>query len=389
MLIDEQIIKDLTKISDEFKRKLLAIIKQGNKLDRIELAKLVAEIDFWKDLDLETQTRLKLTELFDKYDDQINNLMKLADVQKVRDAVSVNKDILETLKYFRGEELLGRAKVFSDQLKNTLLSSIINGKTFNQVKEDLANIPLTSPQLNTVISTGYNDYGRNLLALTYEKYPEQRFLYYGTIIPTSSKQCTWLLMNQRIINEGTPNIEKFTWDKKIYYITTDKIANINSTPNVLRTIAATEFGAWEDDGRPSEKYHPYNFFKKSGGMLKIPLQKDYLKLLISSLNNAYDVESEYAPKNTLKAIGDLRSKLINLLDDEGELKKEQINFTGYTMAEINAGINTPFGVINWNGRIPNFNCDDMWLPVTETLIKSIKAFQERNKLLAEKVLGGK
>lgn len=261
MLIDEQIIKDLTKISDEFKRKLLAIIKQGNKLDRIELAKLVAEIDFWKDLDLETQTRLKLTELFDKYDDQINNLMKLADVQKVRDAVSVNKDILETLKYFRGEELLGRAKVFSDQLKNTLLSSIITGKTFNQVKEDLANIPLTSPQLNTVISTGYNDYGRNLLALTYEKYPEQRFLYYGTIIPTSSKQCTWLLMNQIM--------------------------------------------------------------------------------------------------------------------------------TGYTRQEIEIGIDTPYGVINWNGRIPNFNCDDMWLPVTETLIKSIKAFQERNKLLAEKVLGGK
>jgi len=29
---------------------------------------------------------------------------------------------------------------------------------------------------------------------------------------------------------------------------------------------------------------------------------------------------------------------------------------GYTKAEIDAGIETPFGIINWNGRIPNYNC---------------------------------
>lgn len=35
---------------------------------------------------------------------------------------------------------------------------------------------------------------------------------------------------------------------------------------------------------------------------------------------------------------------------------------GYTKAEIDAGITTPFGTINWNGREPNFNCIHEWLP---------------------------
>lgn len=33
---------------------------------------------------------------------------------------------------------------------------------------------------------------------------------------------------------------------------------------------------------------------------------------------------------------------------------------GYTMEEINSGINTPFGVIDWFGRQPNYNCIHTW-----------------------------
>ena len=259
--MNPKIITDLTAIADDFKRRILAIIQQGKNLDRVELAKLVSEIDFWKELDFETQTRLKIADLFDEYDNQIKDILKYADVQKVRNAVSVHKDLLEAIKYSNGEELLGRAGAYASQLKNQILSSIITGKTFKQVKADLAMIPLTSPQLNTVISTSYTDYGRSLVALAYKDSPEQRFLYFGTIIPTASKQCTWLLMNQ--------------------------------------------------------------------------------------------------------------------------------DMNGYLQTEINAGIDTPYGVINWNGRIPNYNCDDRWFAVTPLLIKTIKEFQERNRALAELVLSGK
>ena len=43
--------------------------------------------------------------------------------------------------------------------------------------------------------------------------------------------------------------------------------------------------------------------------------------------------------------------------------------TGYTMAEIDRGIKTPHHnkdgspkIVNWWGRVPNYNCDEEWLP---------------------------
>lgn len=39
---------------------------------------------------------------------------------------------------------------------------------------------------------------------------------------------------------------------------------------------------------------------------------------------------------------------------------------GYTQSEIHNGIETPFGKVNWFGRIPNFNCIHEWLPITQT-----------------------
>jgi hypothetical protein len=39
---------------------------------------------------------------------------------------------------------------------------------------------------------------------------------------------------------------------------------------------------------------------------------------------------------------------------------------GYTVAEITAGINTPFGIIDRYGRRPNFNCIHTWAPIGRT-----------------------
>lgn len=36
---------------------------------------------------------------------------------------------------------------------------------------------------------------------------------------------------------------------------------------------------------------------------------------------------------------------------------------GYTRAEIDAGIVTSFGIVNWGGRLPNYNCTDQWMPI--------------------------
>lgn len=42
---------------------------------------------------------------------------------------------------------------------------------------------------------------------------------------------------------------------------------------------------------------------------------------------------------------------------------ENQNPEGYTMDEIQAGIVTPYGIVDWNGRIPNYNCIHSWEPI--------------------------
>lgn len=42
---------------------------------------------------------------------------------------------------------------------------------------------------------------------------------------------------------------------------------------------------------------------------------------------------------------------------------ENQNPEGYTLDEIQAGIETPYGTIDWGGRIPNYNCIHSWEPI--------------------------
>ena len=40
---------------------------------------------------------------------------------------------------------------------------------------------------------------------------------------------------------------------------------------------------------------------------------------------------------------------------------------GYTAEEIDAGIPAGGGIVNWSGRVPNFNCIHHWRPITKEL----------------------
>ena len=41
------------------------------------------------------------------------------------------------------------------------------------------------------------------------------------------------------------------------------------------------------------------------------------------------------------------------------------NPEGYTLEEIQAGIETPYGLVDWGGRIPNYNCIHSWSAILE------------------------
>lgn len=42
---------------------------------------------------------------------------------------------------------------------------------------------------------------------------------------------------------------------------------------------------------------------------------------------------------------------------------ENQNPEGYTLDEIQSGIETPYGTVDWGGRIPNYNCIHSWEPI--------------------------
>jgi hypothetical protein len=247
---------------EEIKQRFLTRVKQilSGEPDRIELARLVAELDFFRELQAEGLTDA-LDKFLDDYDEQLQDLIELAEINKVRDTFTTNKNLFEFFKEKDAKKLLGAAEFYADDFQKKMVMGLSEGKPFLKVTEELSNLPLTTAQINSAVTTGYNDYGRTLTALTYADEPEQKFLYVGTITPTSSKQCAWLLVNQ--------------------------------------------------------------------------------------------------------------------------------NMAGYTKEEIDKGIKTPFGMINWNGRIPNFNCDDRFLPATESITKRAKQFAEDNRGLAESILKGK
>jgi hypothetical protein len=253
----EQFLADLEKIKARF-IKVIQDLDPG-KLNRVELARLISEYDFFSELRA-TGLDDSLEQFFDDYDEQLQLLIDIAYKERVRNAFTINNQALEQLKNLDAEILLGRAKDYASIMKRGLLLGAIEGKPFDDVVKELSEIPLTNAQINAAITTGFNDYGRALTAVTFPD-KEQQFIYVGTIIETSAKSCTWLLMNQ--------------------------------------------------------------------------------------------------PE------------------------------TGYLKSEIDKGIKTPFGMINWNGRIPNFNCDDEWLPATKEIIKRAKTFKSEYANLAAMVLQGK
>jgi len=94
--------------------------------------------------------------------------------------------------------LLKSASAWSTQYESALVKSLIRGDTITQtVKSLVTEVPLTTPQLSTVLNTQYADFNRVATKEVYSGEPEQRFRYVGPLIPTSSDICIEMVEKQR------------------------------------------------------------------------------------------------------------------------------------------------------------------------------------------------
>ena len=174
---------------------LIDRLKEGN-LSEVDLARLTSEIDFFEELRKEGLDGI-VDKYFNGYDDIIADKIREAQRLGVRNLVSVNIDALEQLRELDTELFLRSAQGWSAQYKSELLKSIIRGDTIPETIKNLEGIPLTNAQLGTVLNTNYADMSRIATKEIYKDEPERRFKYVGGIIPTSSEQCRWLMLNQK------------------------------------------------------------------------------------------------------------------------------------------------------------------------------------------------
>jgi hypothetical protein len=186
-----QFQKELETLLDE----LIKRIKQvgGTKTN---LARIASEIDFFEEL-----KSLGFEDLVDKYfseyDKIIAKKIKEAKQQGVTGLVNVDIDSLEQIRDLETQHLIKSAQAKADLYKSELLKSIIRGDTIADTISNLEKFPLTDAQLGTVLNTQYSEFSRTATREVYKGEPDQRFQYTGGIIPTSSEECRWLMLNQK------------------------------------------------------------------------------------------------------------------------------------------------------------------------------------------------
>lgn len=106
-------------------------------------------------------------------------------------------DGLEILQGMDNKAILGRYETMLESFNSKLYSSIIQGVTFQETKDSLIAEGYTNSHAGTLLQTKYYDFSRTATFKAFENNPDQKFEYEGGIIPTSSDECKWFMMNQK------------------------------------------------------------------------------------------------------------------------------------------------------------------------------------------------
>jgi len=197
---DDELIEKLTLLAAQFKIKLKKVLDnmESQNISHLEMASTMAEINFFKELQVDG-LNLDIKQFLHSYNSQITDLMDIADKQGLSKAISINANAFDIIKNMDAETLLGKAFDFSNLLKKGLVDGLIGGKPIPKILKDLEPINLTNTQLNTVVHTAYDDFGRTVTALAYQDEPNQKFLYgEGRELgdPTSRATCQAALLAQ-------------------------------------------------------------------------------------------------------------------------------------------------------------------------------------------------
>ena len=200
----EEILKKLEEIDAQIIKRVDELLKSG-KSKEVIIGILNGEVE-------KMMVGLGLDKLADDYANKLlvsglstaKGLQALSNKESLIQAVGQN---IEMLIKMQKDSLISNftanANVFKTQLLEGLLSGVPTPQVASNIKAALTQVSdgsvhlLSSANVNTLIQDSFSNVSRTATAVAFEDDPEQRFEYTGGVIPTSSKQCEWLMNNQK------------------------------------------------------------------------------------------------------------------------------------------------------------------------------------------------
>lgn len=136
-----------------------------------------------------------LSEVMNEVDKAMLGLMQRYEFKyTAEDQALYNSEILRQINY---DTILRSYSSNADYVKTVFANSILNGQSDKETRARLESVGLKDYQAGAVLQTTLYNFSRTNTVLAYKDEPEARFTYEGGLIPTSSDQCKWLMLNQK------------------------------------------------------------------------------------------------------------------------------------------------------------------------------------------------
>ena len=225
----EELFKKLDLFEIELMKSIRQILSSNPTSDEVLLLLISSDFDT-------LLQSLGYEDLLNEYNSLLDGVMfkNASGLSKVENAVQE----LAIIKEMKLKDYFKKTDANIQLIKTRLGESIVGGIDARTTLKNLESIPLRDYQTSAFLNTAYADFNRIATAKVYESKPEQRFMYTGGTIPTSSKECAWLMKNQRKEGYTKAEIDKgietpFTYTsgdfrgqkKKIYW--TGRLPNFN------------------------------------------------------------------------------------------------------------------------------------------------------------------
>lgn len=206
-------MNEVKKIEDSLRNDLERLAYKMNDMTETELLLTTRRLNF-------------LQELVDKgYGNQVNNLMDEYDVL-LADAVKEAKrrgvsplktetvEAIQTLKDLDTQELLGKARVWGDEMKKSMFVNIYGGANIRDTIDAMSGINLADHKLNVAVNTGlrqFSDFSRYNVF----KGENVKWIYVGPNDSVTRPECQRTLLDKKnnlnkgfsesqVGNSGTP-----------------------------------------------------------------------------------------------------------------------------------------------------------------------------------------